>query len=115
MIFNCNPKCKKGGGSSSASLDVAENKIICDTCNEELTNVTSFAKSTLKSLGLTVKKNTKVPFGFKCTKCGETKKVRVSKLKQLEPMPCKSGDFCEFNISSMMINTILDFQNDKDE
>ena len=41
--------CNNGCGTSSSLLDVAENKVICQSCFEEVTGFSEFAKIAIES------------------------------------------------------------------
>ena len=65
------PCTNKGCGKTmSPTLDVSSNAVICSECDREITNVSSFAKSQMKSLGQ-IKKDNKKSFAVRCPKCNK--------------------------------------------
>ena len=73
------PCTNKGCGKTmSPILDVNSNEVICSDCQREITNVSSFAKAQMKSLGQ-VKKDSKKSFAVKCISCGkETRPIELN-------------------------------------
>jgi hypothetical protein len=68
FIIQCdNRGCSK---SQAACLDTESNQVICMECGKSITNVSSFAKAQLKSLGQTTKKaKTQQTYSVKCNHC----------------------------------------------
>ncbi len=68
VILNCDNKgCLK---SQAAKLDLLSNAVICVECGGTITNITSFTKNTLKTLGQTTKREkSQDTYSVKCGKC----------------------------------------------
>jgi ribosomal protein L34E len=58
------------GKTQSPYLDLASDKVYCSECGKEINNITSFAKTQMKSLNQ-VKKDSKKSFSVRCSSCGK--------------------------------------------
>lgn len=87
FLINCdNRKCLK---IQAALLDTINNIVICAECNNEIKNVTYFAKAQLKSLGQTCKNiKTKQSYAVKCSHC-EMENMPIIKDDQFLCTNCK--------------------------
>lgn len=108
MVIACKPGCKFQT-QTSGKLDVANNKVICDYCQEEITNISSYAKNTMKSLGLVIKEKPKA-FHFKCETCKENKEVTL-KNDIVAGVNCNKD--CKFNIGNYFIHAIKIYEQNK--
>lgn len=68
VIINCDNKgCMK---PQAARLNLLDNTVLCDECGGKITNITSFTKNTLKTLGQTTKRvETNDTYAISCAKC----------------------------------------------
>lgn len=67
FIMQCqNKKCRK---QSLVLLDTINNKVYCGDCDEEINNITSFAKNQLKALGQIKKQESKKSHAILCSHC----------------------------------------------
>lgn len=68
FMINCDNKgCMK---SQEARLDIKNNSVLCAECGKEIKNITSFAKTQLKSMGQTIKNTQeKQMFAISCPSC----------------------------------------------
>ena len=68
FIMQCdNRKCLK---SQSPLLDIATNKVYCEECNGEITNITNMAKQQLKNFNQTTSnKQTTESYSIVCNQC----------------------------------------------
>lgn len=68
FLIQCNNK--NCFSMQAAKLDVASNEVICADCGNPIQNVTIFAKTQLKSLGQTTKRDkAKQSFAVNCNHC----------------------------------------------
>lgn len=120
MLLSCNPKCKKSDGTTEASLDVDRNEAVCKLCGEDIINISSFAKQSMKhnrDIIIPAKK----AFMFDCKNCN--KKVETVIINGAAyGKDCKTKN-CTIVISDIMTSTIekilpaiqkLEVQNDGD-
>jgi hypothetical protein len=95
MIVRCNQKCRLSDGTTSASLDVDENRAICDQCGEELTNVSSYSKISMRKNGDILRSKNRKAFMFPCLTCERSVEattkmgVVVGRLCENEQKGCK--------------------------
>jgi len=57
-------------------LDPQDNKVYCSACDGEITNITPFVKTQMKSMKQFKQKKSK-PFVFKCAKCGKEERPKI--------------------------------------
>ena len=69
MIVRCNIGCKLSDGTTSASLNVDDNAAICDNCGEEVVNVSSYSKISMKKNGDIIRSKYRKAFMFPCNTC----------------------------------------------
>ncbi len=98
MLFNCNPGCSGKRGTTSGSVDIEQDEVVCEYCGETLP-VSSFVKDMMKREGK-VKKKVPRPFQFDCDTCKKSVETKVDNNK-LVGKEC-SGD-CKFNVSNYTI------------
>ena len=108
FLTSCNNNCKFKRGTVEARLDLDSNAAICSYCNEELLDVTDFAKETMKSLGYVLKNNNKKPFSFKCLECGKNKACKYDSDKIYGDV-CDLKE-CNFNITEEMKNVLKKYR-----
>lgn len=103
MNLRCNPRCKKSDGSTEGSLDVERNEVVCKICGDDIANVSSFAKASMKS-----NKDIIVPakksFMFECRNCN--KKVETVIVNGVPYGKDCATKNCTINISDIMSNAI---------
>lgn len=68
MAFLTNCDNKGCGKYMEPKLSLQDQKIYCGECNKEIKNISSFAKSQMKSLGQVIKA-TKSSYAVRCEKC----------------------------------------------
>lgn len=95
MLIRCNPRCKLKDGSTTGSLDVDLNEVICDHCGKEMEGISNFAKNMMKSNGDIVRKNKNKPFQFECQTCNKTVETALDENDELVGMTCEKGG-CSF-------------------
>lgn len=99
MLINCKPGCSGKKATTTASLDVDQNEVICNYCGETI-EVSSFVKTSMKQRGDIVKNDKRKSFQFDCSTCN--KKVQTTVIgKDLKGVDCK--DNCKFNVSKFTI------------
>lgn len=69
-------------------LDPKTNKVYCSSCDQELTNLTHFAKSQMKTLKQ-FKQKTTTSFSVKCQKCSKEERPILSQQNVICPF-CKT-------------------------
>lgn len=94
MLIRCNAGCKLKGGSTTGSLDVERNEVVCDHCGEDIAGISSFAKNAMKSSGDIVRKKDE-PFQFKCQTCNKTVGTALDENDNLVGVACEKGN-CSF-------------------
>jgi hypothetical protein len=57
-------------------LDPQDNKVYCSACDKEITNITPFVKTQMKSMKQFKQKQPK-PFAVKCAKCGREERPKL--------------------------------------
>mgnify|MGYP001769837319 CR=1 FL=1 len=71
------PCSNKGCGKvQEPYIDPKDDKVYCSLCNKEITNITFFAKSQMKSLKQ-YKPKTATSFAVKCDKCGKEARPKL--------------------------------------
>jgi hypothetical protein len=70
MPFSMNCTNKKCGKQMEPYLDPSTDKVYCSVCDNEISNITYFAKSQMKALKQFKQKIT-TSFAVKCAKCGK--------------------------------------------
>ena len=104
MLVRCNNKCKINGGMTTCSLDVENNVVICDMCDDELVGISDFAKLSLKNSGKVLKKKKRKAFTFKCNTCSNMVEAKKDGGKVVGAK-CTLGN-CQINISKFMKEVI---------
>lgn len=106
MLIKCNPECRANNGMTDGSLDVETNCVLCNDCGEEIRNISSYIKHSMKNVGDIVRRKARKAFTFSCEECGELRSVDVVG-EELVGKDCKYSDrMCSFSITSNMINAI---------
>lgn len=80
MLIYCNQKgC---GKDQEPKLDITTNEVICSECGKSITNVTEFAKKTMKTLGQ-IKRHEKKQqaFSVKCNTCNKENPPKINEKK----------------------------------
>lgn len=99
MIYCDNKGCM---ANCTPLLDPITNDAICDECGKKISNITSFAKKQMKSLGQVKKIETQqTAFSVPCKKCNKTGKPIVKNNKAF----CFSCSE-ELNLTSTFIRAI---------
>lgn len=68
MLLSCNPRCKKSDGRTEGSLDVDRGEVVCKICGDDIVNVSSFTKQTMKQ-NKDIVTSAKKAFMFDCKNC----------------------------------------------
>lgn len=76
MAFSLNCNNKGCGKFMDPYLDPSNNKVYCSICDKEISNLTSFAKSQMKS-NKQFKQKTSASFSVKCDKCGKEDRPKL--------------------------------------
>jgi ribosomal protein L34E len=86
MLIYCNNKgC---GKSSEATLDVVSGEVHCAECGKVVSNITEFAKKTMKTLGQ-IKRDDKKQQAFS-VKCDDCRKENPPKINEKNIIVCSS-------------------------
>ncbi len=111
MLLNCNQGCKQGGGTTDCSIDIESDEVICNKCGDEVKNVNSFIKRTMKNNNDIVVVAKKV-FSFKCLTCN--KAVEVEFLNEnVKGKNCNKD--CKFNLTNYMLTAIKEINDNKED
>lgn len=111
MLVRCNQSCKLKDGSTTGSLDVESDEVICDYCDEVLEGISSFAKRMMQSNGDIVRRSKKKAFQFSCETCNKEVET-ILKNDEVVGSNCIKGE-CKFNISSFAIHAMKMVGRDK--
>ena len=71
MLVRCKDRCKLSDGQTDGLLDLETNKVMCNLCGEELSNISDFTKTSMKMNGEVIKSKKKKAFTFKCLTCND--------------------------------------------
>lgn len=103
MLVSCNAKCKKSDGTTEASLDVDRNEAVCKLCGEDITNISSFTKQSMRQ-NRDIITPAKKAFMFECKNCN--KKVETTIINGVAyGKDCKTKN-CTIVISDIMASAI---------
>ncbi len=103
MLINCKPGCVGKKVTTTASLDVETNDVVCDFCGETIA-VSSFVKTSMKQRGDIVRKDDRKSFQFDCETCGKLVQTEVKGIKLVGKGCTKGG--CKFNVSKFTIHAM---------
>ncbi len=76
MAFSTYCNNKGCGKHMEPYIDPKTDKVYCSVCDGEITNITHFAKSQMKTLKQFRVKN-KISFSVKCDKCGKEDRPKI--------------------------------------
>lgn len=103
MFLRCNPRCKKSDGSTEGSLDVERDEVVCKICGDDIANVSSFSKQSMK-FSKDIVTHTKKAFMFDCRNCN--KKVETVIINGVPyGKDCQTKN-CAINVSDIMVSAI---------
>ena len=102
MLINCKPGCARKKTTTTASLDVAIDEVVCDFCGEYL-EVSSFVKNSMKQQGDIVRTENRKSFQFDCQTCNKNIETEVLGVK-LKGVGCDKD--CSFNVSKFTIHAM---------
>jgi hypothetical protein len=102
MLINCKPGCVGRKSTTTASLDVDLDEVVCESCGEHL-EVSSFIKTSMKQRGDIVRTENRKSFQFDCLTCGKNVETEVIGVN-LVGAGCKKE--CKFNVSKFTIHAM---------
>jgi len=106
MIVRCNAKCRESDGFTDGSLDTNSDDVICNNCGDVLSEVSSYAKLSMKANGDIVRHKGKKAFMFPCNTCEKPVETMV-KSGLLVGRECPNdGVGCKINITEHMVSAI---------
>lgn len=106
MIIKCNLKCRESDGFTDGSLDISSNDVVCNNCGEVLSEVSSYAKLSMKTNGDIVRNKNKRAFMFPCNSCERPMEAEV-KAGVIIGKDCPNdGVGCKINITEHMASAI---------
>jgi hypothetical protein len=111
MLIRCNQGCKLQGGTTTGSVDLDTNEVVCDYCGDDIENMSSFAVKSLISQGKILKKEGTKAFQFECKTCNKVVETIVEG-DNVVGRGC-DGD-CKFEISSFAIRAMKSIDNSGD-
>jgi ribosomal protein L34E len=100
MLIRCNRGCTLKNGTTTGSVDVDEDKVICDYCGDAIDGISSFAKQSMIRAGNVVKNDKRKAFQFDCVTCKETVETEII---AGELRGCDCDGQCKFNVSSFTL------------
>lgn len=112
MILNCKPGCLGKKATTTGSLDLESNEVVCDFCGDEI-KVSSFLKSSMKAQGKIVRNNKKKPYQFDCLTCGNNVQTELKGKKILKGKDCQKD--CQFNVSKYTLAAMQNFPDREEE
>lgn len=104
MLLRCKEKCKLRDGTTTGSLDLKTNEVVCDHCNETLPNVSPFTKNSMKHSGDILKEEVRKAFVFPCETCNKKVEAKVVEGDRVVGKGCE-GD-CSIKVPSVMIHNM---------
>ncbi len=113
MLVNCRKGCVLNGGITTVKLNLDTDKVICDFCEEEVPDLSSFAKESLRTCGSVIRDRVIESFTFFCNFCEQNVKTAIK-----NDIPCGKDcgdvDNCSINISDEMISAIKSMRGEVD-
>jgi len=106
MLINCKPGCSGKKATTTASLSVENNEVVCDFCGENI-EVSSFVKTSMKQRGDIVRKDNRKSFQYDCLTCEKKVETEVVGVKL---MGCDCSGDCKFNVSKFTIHAMQKVQ-----
>ncbi len=103
MLIRCNRGCTEKNGTTTGSVDLDSNDVVCDYCGDVVDGISSFAKQSMISAGDVVKHDKRKAFQFDCVTCKKTVNATLV-ADELKGVDC-DGE-CKFNVSSFAINAM---------
>jgi len=91
---------------TDASLDVRTDSAICNDCGDDLIDISSYTKASMKMVGDIVRRKNRKAFTFSCEECGEMVEVSMVGAEIVGAECDKENYNCKFSITSNMINAI---------
>ncbi len=84
FVMSCNNR--KCGKTQEPLLDKITNEVFCAECGEQITNVTEFAKNSMRGMSQFKREaQSKQAFPIKCNNCGKTQQPKLQANKLLCP------------------------------
>lgn len=105
MLVNCKKGCILNGGTTSAKLNVEENSVECDFCEETLDHISDYLKETMRSLGDIKRNKVITAFTFLCKGCNKNVETQVEGSTPVGKA-CQDRDSCSIDIPDSMIQAI---------
>ena len=106
MIVKCNVKCRESDGFTDGSLDVSSDDVICNNCGEVLSEVSSYAKLSMKANGDIIRHKDSRAFMFPCNTCEKSVEATVDAGLLVGKDCPNNGVGCKINITENMISAI---------
>lgn len=103
MLMNCKPGCAGKKATTTASLDVETNDVICDFCGETI-EVSSYTKNSMRQRGDIIRRDNRKPFQFECITCKKIVPTELNKNKEVVGVGCQKD--CEFNVSKFTVQAM---------
>jgi hypothetical protein len=110
VILNCKQGCKFNT-QTTGKLNLTTNEVVCDYCHEEINNISSYTKVTMKNLGFILKNKTK-SFEFLCNTCNTRKQVTLNG-DNICGIGCNKN--CSFNMGKYFLHAIKIFNENREE
>lgn len=109
MLLTCKPGCTGKKGTTTGSVDLSTDEVVCEYCGDNLP-VSKFAKQSMKSAGDVVKPK-KAAYRFKCETCVTMKEVEIIS-GVIKGISCKND--CKFNVSKFALTAMNTIKNNKE-
>lgn len=110
MIVRCKLGCRKSDGMTDASLDVEADSVICNNCGDDLDEVSSYTKLSMKANGDIIRSNAKKAFMFPCKTCDKLVEATMSAGVLTGKLCPKDGVGCKINITEHMVKALETFE-----
>jgi hypothetical protein len=106
MIVRCKLGCRKSDGMTDASLDVEADSVVCNNCGDDLEDISSYTKLSMKANGDIVRNKGKKAFVFPCKTCDKHVEATMS-AGILKGKACPNGGVgCKINITEHMVKAL---------
>lgn len=106
MLIRCHKGCAFKKGTTTGSVDVEQDIVICNYCGDSIDGISSFAKKSMIQAGNVVKNDKRKAFQFDCLTCEKTVETE---LVSGELRGCDCDKQCKFNVSSFTISAMESF------
>jgi len=106
MIVRCNVGCRNSDGMTDASLDVDRDTIVCNACGDDLNDLSSYTKLSMRANGDIRRDHNKKAFVFPCKTCDKMVQATMSSGLLVGKSCPQGGKGCKINITDSMAKAV---------